>query len=161
MNDDDIKKQWAADSQQVVLQNLTRNVVIHKLNEGFARTKHNEALLYYQSQHWQLDGIASEALDEVINQLAIDHQRAMVLRAALQDELDNLLVATSLAGQTGVTLRREDLLKDATIYVHDTYQLPTGPSPLNILISHHRQQALEKANATDAETDDVKPRRRR
>lgn len=162
MTDDHIAAQWANASQRVLIQNLARRLVTLKLSEGYARTQHQEALLYYQSQHWLSDGIAAETLDGVLKQLATDHEAAKTLRAAVQDELDAKLQSSALPGQPSLTLRREEAIADATSYVHATYELPTQPSLLNSVIAQHRSaKALPPNTEPPSPTPKQSPPKRR
>jgi rubrerythrin len=90
------------------------------LLKQFAQREHaaarnlKEAQSYYSSEQWKADGVASESVDRLINDLQATFDAAKRVRTETQDQLDDILQSQrSHRALAPLTQRREDLVRAA------------------------------------------------
>jgi uncharacterized protein YfaS (alpha-2-macroglobulin family) len=131
---------WNDDYKQA--QSLTTAAQVRQLreNEHQAGRHLKEALTYYQSQQWTVDGVEAEALDTLLNQLRQARETAATLRQQAETNLGKLLHSQRpFEDAATLTQRHADMVRAATppAVTKDTVE----PSPLESFLSARTPKA--------------------
>jgi len=133
---------WNDDYKQA--QSLTTAAQVRQLreNEHQAGRHLKEALTYYQSQQWTVDGVEAEALDTLLNQLRQASETAASLRQQAETTLGKLLHSQRpYEDVTALTQRHADLV-NAAKPAHRPEET-VEPTPLETFLSLHARKPDE------------------
>lgn len=109
--------------------------------EHRARRNLNEALTYYESGQWKLDGIESERIDKLLNDLRQRMDDAHKICAQSQDRLDAILTSQRRFTGQSITERRDELLRTAKpLETSDE----VAPTPLEAFLTNQSEDEPER-----------------